>query len=132
MFVHNPLLSSYYISPQFTFFTQCTLTQVSNNSNLSTSRGLLQFYLCKFLTRGTFRVHLPKPVESPCSIHQAGILVTVHCLPSLVKQVLCLSVAQRKLPFTLCYLVKSYLRTTWSRREPPHAYSSRASSTTNY
>ena len=43
--IHNPLLFTCYIRSQFISFTKCTLTQVSNNSNLSASRRLLQFYL---------------------------------------------------------------------------------------
>ena len=51
-------------------------------------------------------------MESPCSIHQAGVLVSIHCLTLLDKQALCLClVAQGKLPFTLCYLVKYFLTT---------------------
>ena len=56
-------------------------------------------------------------MESPCSIHQAGILVSVHCLTLLDKQALYLLVAQGKLPFTLCYLVKYFLTTTLQAAE---------------
>ena len=63
------------------------------------------------------RVHLSKPVESPCSIHQAGILVSFHCLTLLDKQALYLLVTQGKLPFTLCYPVKYFLTTTLQAAE---------------
>ena len=51
-------------------------------------------------------------MESPCCIHQVGILVSVHCLTLLDKQALYLLVAQGKLPFTLRYPVKYFLTTT--------------------
>ena len=56
-------------------------------------------------------------MESPCPIHQAGILVSVHCLTLLDKQALYLLVAQGKLPFTLCYPVKYFLTTTLQAAE---------------
>ena len=56
-------------------------------------------------------------MESPCSIHQAGILVSIHCLTLLDKQALYLLVAQGKLPFTLCYPVKHFLTTTLQAAE---------------
>ena len=56
-------------------------------------------------------------MESPCSIHQAGILVSVHCLTLLDKQAPYLLVAQGKLPFTLCYPVKYFLTTTLQAAE---------------
>ena len=56
-------------------------------------------------------------MESPCSIHQAGVLVSIHCLTLLDKQALCLLVAQGKLPFTLCYPVKYFLTTTFQAAE---------------
>ena len=56
-------------------------------------------------------------MESPCSVHQAGILVSIHCLTLLDKQALYLLVAQGKLPFTLCYPVKYFLTTTLQAAE---------------
>ena len=56
-------------------------------------------------------------MESPCSIHQASVLVSVHCLTLLDKQALYLLVAQGKLPFTLCYPVKYFLTTTLQAAE---------------
>ena len=56
-------------------------------------------------------------MESPCPIHQAGILVSVHCLTLLDKQALYLLVAQGKLPFTLCYPVKYFITTTLQAAE---------------
>ena len=56
-------------------------------------------------------------MEIPCSIHQAGILVSIHCLTLLDKQALYLLIAQGKLPFTLCYPVKYFLTTTLQAAE---------------
>ena len=56
-------------------------------------------------------------MESPCSIHQAGILMSMNCLTLLDKQALYLLVAQGKLPFTLCYPVKFFLTTTLQAAE---------------
>ena len=56
-------------------------------------------------------------MESPCSIHQAGILVSIHCLTLLDKQALYLLVTQGKLPFILCYPVKHFLTTTLQAAE---------------
>ena len=56
-------------------------------------------------------------MESPCSIHQAGVLVSFHCLTLLDKQALYLLISQGKLPFTLCYPVKYFLTTTLQAAE---------------
>ena len=110
-FISNPLLSSLYISSQFTSFTQCTYKCPVTVTPWHPA-GYFSFIFESSWPEAPSRVHLPKPVESPCSIHQAYILVSIHCLTLLDKQALYLLVAQGKLPFTLCYPVKYFLTTT--------------------
>ena len=85
---------------------------MSNNGNLLASRRLLQYISESSWPEAPSRVHLPKPVESPYSIHQAGDLVSVHCLTLLDKQALCLFSSPRKASFHLVLPVKSFLTTT--------------------
>ena len=110
-FIYNPLLSSLYKSSQFTFFTQCTCKCPVTVTPWH-PMGYSSFIFESSWPEAPSWFHLPKPVESPCSVHQAGILVSVHCLTLLDKQALHLLVAQGKLPFTLCYPVKYFLTTT--------------------